>query len=92
MSYLCPNHYIPSTYGEMTRGDEKGRDGLTMDEREAERGRMLRENGKPEFTGALTLRGFNFTAETLSGYRCWYCGKLSPAGLKRQKDTLKVKA
>lgn len=82
MYYICPKrHYIPTTYGEVTRGDEKGRDGLTTDEREAARRQMMRDNGCPPRVlnnQANTMQRMQWAYEIVTARRCWYCGALAP--------------
>jgi len=76
MSYICPTHNIPQTYGEFNLEEYA--------QRERERGEMLRANGRPEFTGALTAAGVTWGFDIWVGYRCWYCGALSPRGRARE--------
>ena len=75
-SYICAHHPIPRTYGEFNLEDYK--------QRERERGAMLRANGRPEFTGALTVAGMTWAFDIWVGYRRGYCGALSPRGRARE--------
>lgn len=91
MKYICPDiHYIPSTYGEITRdgSGDVGLDGKTNEERSQERTAMLEANGyHPYLTdGAITSKGFEWATEVILGYRCWYCGAVSPRGLERAAE------
>ena len=83
MSYICPEHYIPQTYGEIDRyGDTlRGPDGQTLNERDAERKAALIANGQPGDTGGvLTYKLMTWLSEIVTGRRCWYCGAVSPYG------------
>jgi hypothetical protein len=77
MVYMCPDkHYVPSTYGEVTRGDERGWDGLTTDERESRRQQALDQHGRPSADDVSARMDWNW--DMRQGRRCWYCGAPRP--------------
>jgi len=88
-TFLCPDkHYVPSTYGEISRdgSGERGRDGKTNEEREAERQTLLESNGQPPRSQSLTCALMEWSFDMLTGRRCWYCGvrNLSQHGISTQ--------